>query len=716
MKISKFAHIFCLAVIIAINVLGVIYILTTGLGRDVSFQRIYLYAVAIQMGAEIFILETFECLWVYRFTPRLISRELNEAIVIINNAVEDAFLQYDDDEDINVPEYFYISTKLAQHFPFLFESSMVLAHQTGSLRHFSKKWKRYLGESSRFRMPEDVSDAARMAYLGFQRYTLFSGLWYVCLLIGTFPIVFQRVCARMIELGVIVLGCTCYYFRKDIPYWCYAILAVILLHEAIALWLRFKEEKRGVQIHDSSMNRRQKKIKPKSVAPLTPSPSKKKKSPNRKKSPKPPTSPGPSQIAPYESEGASATSPTNLPPPTRAGLLTPLENAESTIMSPPDSMHVEHGTLLRPIHTDDSDDSKRMSAKHSVRTGENTPNRSTDAMDSPGVRRSTSFNKSKLPPIQPNIARQLQFESAPTPSMGIDAPDPTRKTSIVQRTIDEVSGEGAIPAFSPRGDDDDDDGDVGDNHGLLESSDEVVGVIENVQYQQQEDGDDDNDGDDDQPGVEDEHKAQEEDNFQEASDNEMAQISTVPKPPNVTLYRDLSESGSDDGNNKEPDDGADEKGLLPATKGGDTQIDRGDKENEGSEQAGSPLRQSLMPEASEEEIEQADAVFNAIDQCLRTLRHNRGLGVDYDDTTLSHDSEHSSSIDDVLAIPGLVVAYSESEESGVNEAIDDCLYLDDVDQQDHNDQEQTNGEAQVKRTQEEETSVGDGKDAKVPAE
>lgn len=80
---------------------------------------------------EVFLFETLECLWIHFQNPRLVQRDVEEAVRLLYKSLEFA-MNNDGLEHItlDVPQYLFVSTQVANHFPELFECSVINSFQT----------------------------------------------------------------------------------------------------------------------------------------------------------------------------------------------------------------------------------------------------------------------------------------------------------------------------------------------------------------------------------------------------------------------------------------------------------------------------------------------------------------------------------------------------------------------------------------------------------
>jgi hypothetical protein len=117
----------CIAVI---NIFFIYYCMLTAASRDYYFQGTFVTACAIQLFFEIFVFETVEIAWVHYIVPHLAVKDIQLAIAQLKKHVDHAFsVKLNEIENpLDASEYFFVSARLAKHFPELFESSIVLIY------------------------------------------------------------------------------------------------------------------------------------------------------------------------------------------------------------------------------------------------------------------------------------------------------------------------------------------------------------------------------------------------------------------------------------------------------------------------------------------------------------------------------------------------------------------------------------------------------------
>jgi hypothetical protein len=129
--VTKTAKRLAWIVVIFLNIYFVYFSVLRGITRSVSWQYDYLMACVFQLIVEIVIYETGECLWIHFTIPKLVSEDVATTMNTVKHAIHLAFQKGKVSTTVlDSPKYFFVSRKLAEEFPNLFESSVVLAFQS----------------------------------------------------------------------------------------------------------------------------------------------------------------------------------------------------------------------------------------------------------------------------------------------------------------------------------------------------------------------------------------------------------------------------------------------------------------------------------------------------------------------------------------------------------------------------------------------------------
>lgn len=237
---TKLVRYFAILMVLAINGGAISYIVFSGMNRGNSYHRTFVIAAVLQIAFECFVVETIEWLWVYGITPLQMEPAIRNAVAVLRNCVFITFVGLEH-EAVNVPEYFFVSTKIAKSFPHLIDSTVVLSYETQYLRHLSPTWRHYIDEWVDRNWDVDIDYALRFLYILFQKCTILRCGGYLSLYIGTLPIILQRLAIRVfgfLFLGSIYIAAR---FRHNKSLWYIIGVSVWAGHEIIAWYCRKRE-------------------------------------------------------------------------------------------------------------------------------------------------------------------------------------------------------------------------------------------------------------------------------------------------------------------------------------------------------------------------------------------------------------------------------------------------------------------------------------------
>jgi hypothetical protein len=146
---TRRSKVFAALAIFAANALFVYYSILRGYVKGIEWQKSYLIACLVQMMLEIYLFETIECVWVNVFVPSLVANEVqrvnNTLLNIINDLCTKVSLglkldSKDHQYSLNVPEYLFVSTRVANKHPSLMESMIIRAYRSHLPGEFARKW------------------------------------------------------------------------------------------------------------------------------------------------------------------------------------------------------------------------------------------------------------------------------------------------------------------------------------------------------------------------------------------------------------------------------------------------------------------------------------------------------------------------------------------------------------------------------------------------
>ena len=200
---------------------SVLYGFLHGLG----WQRNYLVVCAVQLIVEVFINETLEVLWVHVLAPKLVREEVQSAVRAVIDLVNKMFSRElsssltDKNKDkrsheLNVPDYLFVSAKVAKSFPKLIESTIVGSFSTYLPGELSKKWRDVSSRSLSFALVSE-SNGTEFLSLSTAFLAAFSSLQYL----AATPLMLQRMVVRSGQPVFVSLVLMVYSLMTDSPFY-----------------------------------------------------------------------------------------------------------------------------------------------------------------------------------------------------------------------------------------------------------------------------------------------------------------------------------------------------------------------------------------------------------------------------------------------------------------------------------------------------------------
>ena len=234
MVVTNTAKVFAWALIIVMNLFFVYFSVLRGATREFAWQRNYCIACAIQLLVEIVLYESSEALWIHYTIPRLVHEDVSKIIRRLYHTIDVAFVTSPSSKgsgSLDASSFFFVSTKIAEKFPHLFESAIILSYHStwppyGSLS--GVKWR----HDDATNTSSTSSQVSRHSWgyqcmSFFRRVSLFAGLIWILQRIGTMHIRVQKVIIHTIQpLLLSFLIVTATYVTRH-PLIAAAILVVI---------------------------------------------------------------------------------------------------------------------------------------------------------------------------------------------------------------------------------------------------------------------------------------------------------------------------------------------------------------------------------------------------------------------------------------------------------------------------------------------------------
>ena len=175
--------------LVLINAFFIYFTLLRGFERGFKWQQSFVMGCVVQIVVEMCLYETMECLWINVFIPNLVTKEVHGICQVLRDTIDHlgkTFLtsaaplnatkgvvandrrgseaKTDDDSGdlnkqsaindnidgflLNVPDYLFISSRIAKEFPSLLESAIVLSYTTCLPGEMRRNWHRNTGHTT----------------------------------------------------------------------------------------------------------------------------------------------------------------------------------------------------------------------------------------------------------------------------------------------------------------------------------------------------------------------------------------------------------------------------------------------------------------------------------------------------------------------------------------------------------------------------------------
>jgi len=267
MVVTKTAKRLAWLFVIFINIYFVYFSFLRASTRSTAWQQNYVMACALQFVVEIVWYETGECLWIHFTIPRLVSEDVAITMNTVKHAINTAFEKENVSSALDSAKFFFSSRQIAEAFPHLFQSKVVLA-----FRPFFPPSE--LDASSSIRKGGDTDDnvntlglnvdevlarrkkskSGLIAFL--QRFNATVLVLATLQYVGTMPIRLQQVIIRTVQPILFSFFIILYFYILKYPMMLLFPMT-FLCFEVIMYALRSKDRvnKSVSAIHDTAMNK-----------------------------------------------------------------------------------------------------------------------------------------------------------------------------------------------------------------------------------------------------------------------------------------------------------------------------------------------------------------------------------------------------------------------------------------------------------------------------
>ena len=221
---------FLVFALICLNIFFVYFALLRSYQRGVSFQRSYVAACIAQFFIEILVFQAMECILLHFVVPNLIADQVTEVARTMKQSLDVLFTteaagQYSEGRGgkvsryqlLDVTQYLFVSSAIAQTHPSLLESHIVSAYHTYLPGELAKKWHKhniheptsyYYETLVKYRATADERSSGAATVLKFM---VFNMLYSTALFFGAFPVQLQRVFLELLQ-PVVFAGVVAFWF------------------------------------------------------------------------------------------------------------------------------------------------------------------------------------------------------------------------------------------------------------------------------------------------------------------------------------------------------------------------------------------------------------------------------------------------------------------------------------------------------------------------
>jgi hypothetical protein len=213
-------------VVVLLNLFFIYFSLLRALERGFGWQRLYAIACVLQLVVEIVVYETSEAVLLHFLIPNLARVEVQTAMVALRTAITQICRKQQQPEvALNAPQYFFVSTNVAQHFPQLLESVLIQSYRSCWPGELGRKWKFDHGISL-------GGSGSRQSVAAMRSFTLSAIMTAILQNLGATAPALQKLCLHSIQpllvsglffLGKLVVHHPLYFlaFLPVVVYLCY---------------------------------------------------------------------------------------------------------------------------------------------------------------------------------------------------------------------------------------------------------------------------------------------------------------------------------------------------------------------------------------------------------------------------------------------------------------------------------------------------------------
>jgi hypothetical protein len=214
--VTKAAKILAWIAVILLNIYFIYFSVIQGMSRSLNWQRQYSLACIIQFIVEIIFNETGECLWIHYMIPKIVIDEVAATVASVHQAIDIAFQKEKIPPILDSAKHFFVSRRVAEQYPSLFESSVVLSFYSyfpPSELDATVKIKN--NEINKHEVPVTRQKYALSFLFRFNLTTL---LWIFAGYVGSLPIRIQQIIIHTLQPILLSFILVFFYYLREHPF------------------------------------------------------------------------------------------------------------------------------------------------------------------------------------------------------------------------------------------------------------------------------------------------------------------------------------------------------------------------------------------------------------------------------------------------------------------------------------------------------------------
>jgi hypothetical protein len=208
-------------VLVFLNVFFVYYTMLRGFVKGLAWQRSFLIGCVVQCVVEMLFNETIECIWVNFLVPDLASAEVRKAASELETIIDNLCFgaKRTSAYFLNSCSYLFVSYKVAEAFPDLIESMLVMSYACHVPGQLSRKWKTGFAQTDLFSFDRRSRN--------WKTFSVVSIMVLSLQILGASPFVLQRMIIRLAQPWMLAMITAAFANVSKRPEYLIALVVVI---------------------------------------------------------------------------------------------------------------------------------------------------------------------------------------------------------------------------------------------------------------------------------------------------------------------------------------------------------------------------------------------------------------------------------------------------------------------------------------------------------